>query len=67
MCVHLLHHIVPGIKQFGPVYGTWMYSFERFNSWICRRALNRALPEATVMANESASGDYQIYFSGLLL
>ena len=26
-----------------------MYSFERFNSWMCRRALNRAFPEATVM------------------
>lgn len=49
MCVHLLHHVVAGIKQFGPVYGTWMYSFERFNSWICRRVLNRAFPEATVM------------------
>ena len=49
MCVHLLHHIVSGIKQFGPVYGTWMYSFERFNSWMCRCALNRAYPENTVM------------------
>ena len=47
--MHLLHHVVPGIKHFGPVYGTWMFSFERFNSWMCRRTLNRASPEATVM------------------
>ena len=28
--MHLLHHIVPGIQQYGPVYGpvygTWMFS-----------------------------------------
>ena len=46
---HLLHHIVNGIKWFGPVYSTWMYSFERFNSWLCRRSLNRFRPEATIM------------------
>jgi len=46
---HLLHHVVNGIRQFGPVYSTWMYPFERFNSWICRRALNRYRPEATIM------------------
>ena len=46
---HLLHHIVDGLMWFGPVYSTWMYSFERFNSWLCKRALNRFRPEATVM------------------
>ena len=25
MCVHLLHHVVPGIKKFGPVYETWTH------------------------------------------
>ena len=35
---HILRHIVAGIKQYGPVYGTWMFVFERFNSWICKRA-----------------------------
>ena len=47
--MHLLHHIVDGIRRFGPVYSTWMFPYERFNSWMCRRALNRAHPEATVM------------------
>ena len=47
--MHLLLHHVPGIRQFGPVYGTWMFSFERFNSWMCRRAINRAFPEVTVI------------------
>ena len=45
--MHILHHIVDGIR-FGPVYSTWMFPYERFNSWMCRRALNRAHPEATV-------------------
>ena len=43
-----MHHIVQGIERFGPVYGTWMFPFERFNSWMCQRALNRAHPEATI-------------------
>ena len=46
---HILHHVVSGIKRYGPVYGTWMYVFERFDSWICKRALNMKYPEATVM------------------
>lgn len=46
---HILHHIVDGIRHFGPVYGTWMFVFERFNSWICKRALNMRYPEATVL------------------
>ena len=37
------------MQQYGPVYGTWMYPYERFNSWICKRALNRAFPEVTVV------------------
>lgn len=48
--MHLLHHIPEGLRNFGPVYGTWMYCYERFNGWISRRALNRRYPEATVMA-----------------
>ena len=45
----MLHHVVEGIHRFGPVYSTWMYSYERFNSWLSRRALNRFRPEATIM------------------
>ena len=29
---HILHHIVKGVKDFGPVYAILMYPFERFNS-----------------------------------
>lgn len=29
---HLLHHLPMFIKRFGPVYGFWMYPYERFNS-----------------------------------
>jgi hypothetical protein len=47
--MHLLHHIPDGLSKFGPVYGTWMWQYERFNSWICRRVLNRQHPEATVL------------------
>ena len=45
---HLLHHFPEYIKLYGPVYGYWMYPFERFNSWISRRVTNRRYPESTV-------------------
>ena len=47
--MHLLHHIVDSIELYGPVYSTWMFAYERFNSWITRRVKNRRHPEATVM------------------
>ena len=34
---------------FGPVYETWMFTLERFNSWMCQRVHNRAKVEATIM------------------
>ena len=46
---HLLHHLPMLLRRFGPVYGFWMYPYERFNSWITRRVTNRRYPEATVM------------------
>ena len=46
---HLLHHLPIFLRRFGPVYSFWMYAFERFNSWIGRRILNRRYPEATVI------------------
>ena len=46
---HLLHHLPMYIRRFGPVYSHWMYPYERFNSWIIRRVLNRRYPEATVI------------------
>lgn len=47
--VHILHHVVEGIKLQGPVHSWWMYCYERFNSWICQRVKNRRFPEATIM------------------
>ena len=46
---HILHHVIDGIRRFGPIYGTWMFAFERFNSWICKRALNMSHPENTAI------------------
>ena len=47
--MHLMHHLVDGIRRFGPAYGTWMFTLERFNSWMCQRVHNRAKVEATIM------------------
>ena len=54
-------------ERFGPVHGTWMFAYERFNSWLCRRALNRRHPEATilrtyqVMLSVSFEHKYRLY------
>ena len=47
--IHLMYHMVDGIRRFDPVYGTWMFAYGFFNSWLCKRALNRYRPEATIM------------------
>lgn len=47
--MHILHHVGRGLRDFVPVYSNWMYPYERFNSWMCRRALNRRRPEATIV------------------
>ena len=46
---HLLHHLPMYVKQFGPVYSFWMYPYERFNSWISRRVMNKRYAESTVI------------------
>ena len=46
---HLLHHLPFYLKRFGPPVVFWMYSLERFNSWIIRRVKNRRYPESTVV------------------
>ena len=38
-----MRHVVDGIRSFGPVYGSWMFAYERFNSWLHRRVMNRRL------------------------
>lgn len=46
---HLLHHLPMYVRLYGPLHGFWMYPFERFNSWISRRVLNKRYPESTVI------------------
>ena len=46
---HLLHHLPTYMKLYGSVYNFWMFPFERFNSWISKRTLNRRYPESTVI------------------
>ncbi|XP_066924621.1 uncharacterized protein [Clytia hemisphaerica] len=46
---HICHHFVENMKKFGPLYATWMYCLERFNSWITRRCNNKNHMERCVM------------------
>ena len=61
---HLLHHLPRYIKLFGPVYSFWMYPYERFNSWISRRVLNRRYPESTVLATYMQAYRMGIFYGG---
>ncbi|CAB3983543.1 Hypothetical predicted protein [Paramuricea clavata] len=47
--LHILRHIVDGIECYGPTHSWSMWSYERFNSWISRRVMNRTSPEATIL------------------
>ena len=49
MVIHLLHHMPYYLKLYCPIYGYWMYPFERFNCWISGRVTNRRFPESTVV------------------
>ena len=46
---HLFRHIAEKIADNGPLYSIWMYTFERMNSWLTRRAMNRSKTEECVM------------------
>ncbi|XP_066913307.1 uncharacterized protein [Clytia hemisphaerica] len=46
---HVLNHFANSMRRFGPLYSSWMYAFERFNSWITRRCNNKAHMESSVM------------------
>ena len=37
---HLAMHYAPMIKQFGPIYGWWLFAFERFNGMLEKVNLN---------------------------
>ena len=46
---HILRHIAEKIIENGPMHASWMFPFERMNSYITRRALNRNKIEETIM------------------
>ena len=52
---HICHHFCKYMKRFGPVYSSWMFSFERMNSWISRRCNNKAHMERCVMETYQVS------------
>lgn len=47
--IYYITYLPTFIRRFGPAYTFWMYSFERFNSWIRRRIHVRCFPETTVV------------------
>ncbi|VDI69941.1 Hypothetical predicted protein [Mytilus galloprovincialis] len=47
--MHLLHHIPEGFPRYGPLYGRWLFPYERVNCWITRQVLNKHRIESTVM------------------
>ena len=47
--MHLLHHIVDGIREKGPVRGFWMFPVERFMRFVSQRCKNASDPEITVV------------------
>lgn len=66
--MHLMHHLVEGIKAHGPLYGTWMFPYERFNSWLHRRVMNRSLPEATLIETYRVNVDqFKVAVNPLLM
>ncbi|KAJ8349753.1 hypothetical protein SKAU_G00248830 [Synaphobranchus kaupii] len=46
---HLLLHLPQSIRENGPMVSTWMFPFERSNSWVIRRALNKRDMASTIM------------------
>ncbi|XP_071135395.1 uncharacterized protein [Mytilus edulis] len=49
LVTHLLHHIVDGIAENGPLYGRWLFPYERANGWMSRQGLKKGGEEATIM------------------
>ena len=65
--MHILHHVADGLKRYGPVHSMWMYPYERFNSWTCRRATNRRGPEATIIETYRVHSNIVLLYTFLLL
>uniref|UniRef100_A0A7M5XM43 DUF4218 domain-containing protein n=1 Tax=Clytia hemisphaerica TaxID=252671 RepID=A0A7M5XM43_9CNID len=52
---HILVHLASKIRDNGPLYAFWMFAFERMNSWITRRVMNRSKMEECVMETVQVS------------
>ena len=35
MTIHQLFHVAQCVKRFGPLWTTWMFTFESYNGFIC--------------------------------
>ena len=46
---HILRHIPNKIRENGPLYSSWMYPYERVNSWLTRRVMKRSQVEECIM------------------
>ena len=46
---HYICHMVEKIADNVPLYSSWMYPFERMNSWLTRRAMNRSKTEECII------------------
>ena len=46
---HLVRHIVEKITDNVSLYSSWMHIFERMNSWLTKRAMNRSKTEECIM------------------
>ncbi|XP_076082418.1 uncharacterized protein LOC143053503 [Mytilus galloprovincialis] len=49
LVTHLLHHIVDGIAENEPLYGRWLFPYERVNGWMSIQGLKKGGEEATIM------------------
>lgn len=49
LTTHLIHHVVEDLARFGPMYGRWLFPYERANGWITRQCLRKGMEESTVM------------------
>ncbi|XP_062595076.1 uncharacterized protein LOC134256449 [Saccostrea cucullata] len=49
LTTHLIHHIVDDLAKLGPMYGRWLFPYERANGWITRQCLKKGIEESTVM------------------
>lgn len=58
-----MHHIVDGFRAYGPLYGRWLFAYERANGWITRQCLKKGAEESTVMETYAVSISFLFVYS----